>query len=445
MSGIYSYTFTYFATVIMKYAPISQSLFIRNRKKFSAAMKPGSIALFHSNDEMPRNADAFYRFRQNSDLFYLSGIDQEDTVLVLFPDSPNPMFREMLFIKRTNETIAQWDGHKLTPEESLAVSGVSSIFWFDEFEATVRPVILLAEQIYLNLNENDRFNNHAPYNAIRFARDIMAKFPLHRCERSAPIMAALRTRKEEEEIELLREAVRITGLGFRRLLGFVKPGVMEYEVEAELIHEFIRNRGNGYAFDPIIASGASACVLHYVENNKPCKDGDLLLLDFGADYANYNGDLTRCIPVNGRFSEQQKAVYHAVLHIQKESIKNLKAGLTLQEWFAMAGELATEQLVNLGLLSMDAVKNQDPARPLYKKYFMHGLGHHLGIDVHDIMNRYAKLEMGNVLTVEPGLYIPEWGIGVRIENDVVIREQGIEDLMQDIPREVEEIEALMNT
>ncbi len=428
----------------MKYNHIPSDLFIRNRQKFCKRMKPGSIALFHSNDEMPRNADAFFRFRQNSDLFYLSGIDQEDTVLVLFPDSPNPMFREMLFIKRTNETIARWDGHKLTPEEALEVSGVRNIFWYDEFEATVRPAILLAETLYLNLNENDRFNDHAPYNALRFAQHIMAKFPLHRLERSAPHMAALRTVKEEEEIELLREAIRITGLGFKRLLGFVKPGVMEYEVEAELIHEFIRNRANGYAFDPIIASGASACVLHYVENNKPCKDGDLLLLDFGADYANYNGDLTRCIPVNGRFSERQKAVYNAVLHIQKESIKALKAGMTLQDWFAIAGELCTEQLVNLGLLKMEDVKNQNPAQPLYKKYFMHGLGHHLGIDVHDIMNRYAKLEVGNVLTVEPGIYIPEWGIGVRIENDVVIRENGIEDLMADIPREVEEIESLTN-
>jgi Xaa-Pro aminopeptidase len=428
----------------MKYQAIDPQLFIRNRQKFASRMKPGSIALFHSNDEMPRNADAFFRFRQNSDLFYLSGIDQEDTVLVIFPDSPNPMFREMLFIKRTNETIAQWDGHKLTPEEALAASGVKNIFWYDEFQATIRPAILLAEQIYLNLNENDRFNDHAPYNALRFAQDIIRKFPLHATERSAPIMAALRTCKEEEEIELLREATRITGLGFRRLLGFVKPGVWEYEIEAELIHEFIRNRANGWAFDPIIASGASACVLHYVENNKQCKDGDLLLLDFGADYANYNGDLTRCIPVNGRFSERQKAVYNAVLHIQKESIKNLRAGLTLNEWFAMAGEMATEQLVNLGLLKMDDVKNQDPARPLYKTYFMHGLGHHLGIDVHDIMNRWARLENNNVITVEPGLYIPEWGIGVRSENDVVIRPEGNEDLMAGLPIEVEEIESLMN-
>ncbi len=429
----------------MRYDKIPVSLFHKNRQKLISSIKPGSIVLIHSNFEMPKTGDAFHKFRQDADLFYLTGIDQEDTVLVLFPDAPNATFKEMLFIKRTNETIAQWDGHKLTPEEASEISGIKQIFWYDEFWPTIRAAILQSENIYLNTNENDRFSDKVPYNGLLFAHEIKQKFPLHSYYRLAPIMAKLRTVKEPEEIELLKKAIEITGSGFKRILTFVKPGVWEYEIEAELIHEFINNRSNGYAFDPIIASGSSACVLHYVENNKLCKDGDLLLTDFGADYANYNGDLTRCIPVNGRFSSRQKQVYNAVLRVQREAKKLIKPGISLPDYHSQVCDFMTKELVDLGLFTMEEVKNQNPLNPLFKKYYMHGTSHHLGIDVHDIMDRYAVFEIGNVLTVEPGIYIKEEGIGVRIENDIVITENGIEDLMVHIPVEIEEIESIMNS
>ncbi len=427
----------------MKYDRIPNSLFIKNRKKLASLMKPGSIAVFHSNDESPKTGDAFHRFRQNADIFYLTGVDQEDTALILFPDAPNPAHREMLFIKRTNETIARWDGHRLTAQEAHEVSGISNIYWYDEFDGASHAPILMAENIYLNLNENDRFLSRVPYNGLRLAHALRDRYPAHTLLRSAPLMAKLRTVKEEEEIELLRRAIDITRRGFLRVLKYVKPGVWEYEIEAELIHEFIRNRGNGHAFDPIIASGASANVLHYIENNRQCQDGDMILLDFGADYANYNGDLSRTIPVNGVYTPRQREVYNGVLHVQKEAMKLLKPGITLNDWFVATGEVMTEVLVNLGLLKMDDVKKQNPANPLYKKYFMHGVGHHLGIDVHDIMNRWAPLEVGNVITVEPGIYIEEENIGVRIENDVLITANGIVDLMAEIPSEADEIESLM--
>lgn len=428
----------------MKYTKINSSLFIKNRSKLVSHLKPGSIALFHSNDEMLKTGDASFKFRQNSDLFYLTGVDQEDSILVVFPDCPNPAFREVLFIKRTNETIAQWDGHKLTPNEAFETSGIKNVFWYDEFWPTIRAIILLAENIYINLNENDRFSDKAPYQSHEFALTLKNKFPGHQFIRSAPIMAKLRTRKEPEEIALLKEAIEITKKAFLRIVGFVKPGVWEYEIEAEMIHEFIRNKSNGHAFDPIIASGSSACVLHYIENNRQCKDGDLLLLDFGADYANYNGDLSRCLPVNGKFSPRQKQVYDAVLTVQRESKKLITPGKLLMDYHNEVGEIMTEQLINIGLLNLNDVKNQNAERPLYKKYFMHGNSHHLGIDVHDIMNRWAPFETGNVLTVEPGIYIPEEGIGVRIENDIILTENGIVDLMAEFPIETQEIENLMN-
>lgn len=404
-------------------------------------MKPGSIAIFHSNDEVPRNGDALYRFKQNSDLFYLTGVDQEDTVLVLFPDCPNPIYREMLFIKETSEQIAIWDGARLMPKEASGVSGIGQIFWYHEYKKTVHSAFLMAENIYLNLNENDRAVDTVPANQYRFAHEIKNRYPAHQISRSAPILADLRMVKEPEEIALLTEATNITRAGFERLLKFVKPGVWEYEVEAELIHEFTRRRSGGFAFDPIIASGNSACVLHYVENNKMCNDGDLLLLDFGAEYANYNGDLTRCIPVNGRFTPRQKAVYNAVLKVHREAGKLIKPGKTIPEYHQEVCEVMTEELVGLGLLSMDEVKNNKRA---FAKYFMHGTSHHLGLDVHDTMHRYGKMQVGNVLTIEPGIYIPEEGIGVRIENDVLITENGLHDFMAGLPIEVAEIEDIMN-
>lgn len=424
----------------MKYESISKALFEKNRKKFCSRMKAGSIAIFHSNDEMPKNADANFRFKQNSDLFYLSGVDQEDTALVLFPDSPNPMFTEMLFIRETNEQLARWDGARLSPDEAFAVSGVKNVFWHHEFWQTVHAAVLLAENIYINLNENDRFSDKAPYNAKRFASQIIEKYPLHNKFRSAPIMADLRMCKEPEEVELLKQAIQITRSGFERALKFIKPGVWEYEIEAELIHEFTRLKGSGFAFDPIIASGASACVLHYIENNRQVKDGDLILLDFGAEYANYNGDLTRCVPANGRFTNRQKDVYNAVLHVQKEAKKLIRPGKTLPSYHDEVCAIMTEELLKLNLLTSEEVKSNPQA---FKKYYMHGTSHHLGLDVHDIMHRFGEFALGNVLTVEPGIYIPEEGIGVRIENDVLVTENGLVDFMDGLPIEVEEIEAAM--
>lgn len=405
-------------------------------------MKPGSIAIFCSNDEMPRNADASFRFKQNSDLFYLSGIDQEDTILVMFPDSPNPMFKEMLFIKETSPVIAQWDGAKHSPEEAAKLSGIGHVFWFHEFWQTIHAAFLLAENIYLNLNENDRFSNRAPYASLQFAQEVIRKYPLHHLYRSAPILANLRMCKEPEEIEALKKAVEITKAGLHRAISFIKPGVWEYEIEAEIIHEFTRKRATGFAFDPIIASGSSSCVLHYIENNKQVKDGDLILLDFGAEYANYNGDLSRCIPANGKFSSRQKEVYNAVLHVHKEARKLIKIGKNLPDYHAEVCEIMTEQLVNIGLLSMNEVKENKNA---FRKYYMHGTSHHLGLDVHDIMHRFGEFKAGNVLTVEPGIYIPEEGIGVRIENDILLNaDNSTYDFMSEFPIEVEEIEALMN-
>lgn len=425
----------------MKYKSIPQSLFVKNRQKFASKMKPGSIAVFHSNDEMPRNGDAYFAFKQQSDLFYLTGVDQEDTILVLFPDSPNPLFREMIFVKETSEQIAIWDGARLMPNDVYSVSGIQHVFWYHEFWKTIHSAFLLAENIYVNLNENDRFTDKVSYANLRFAKEIISKYPAHQILRSAPILANLRMVKESEEIELLKEAIRITKLGFERLLKFVKPGVWEYEIEAELIHEFIRNRSRGYAFDPIIGSGNSACVLHYIENNKQCKDGDLLLLDFGAEYANYNGDLSRCIPVNGKFSKRQAEVYNAVLSVQKFAKSILKPGVNLPSYHAQVCEYMTEKLLEINLLTTQEVKENPKA---FMKYYMHGTSHHLGLDVHDVMHRFETIPEGSVLTVEPGIYIQEEGIGVRIENDIVLTSNGLVDLMDGFPIEIHEIESIMN-
>jgi Xaa-Pro aminopeptidase len=359
----------------------------------------------------------------------------------MFPDCPNPMYREMLFIKETSEQIAIWDGARLMPDEAAKVSGVNKVFWHHEFWKTIHPAFLLAENIYLNLNENDRASNVVPNNAFRFAHEIRHKYPAHQVLRTAPILSNLRMCKEPEEIELLKEAIGITRKGFERILKFVKPGICEYEIEAELIHEFTRNRSNGFAFDPIIASGKNACVLHYIENNDMCRSGDLILLDFGAEYANYNGDLSRTIPVNGKFTPRQRDVYNAVLTVQKEAKKLIQPGKKLPEYHEQVCEVMTEQLVNLKLLSMEDVKNNPKS---FMKYYMHGTSHHLGLDVHDVMHRWGEMKVGNVLTVEPGIYIREEGIGIRIENDVLITSEGLIDFMEGLPTEVEEIEMAMN-
>lgn len=430
----------------MKYQSIDNRLFIENRRKFVSQMKPNSIAIFRSNYEFVRNGDATLDFKQNSDLFWLSGIDQEDSILVLFPDCPDEGFRECLFLKQTNETIAVWEGHKYTKEEAKATSGISNIYWNDGFNQNIRAKINYAENIYLTLNENDRYTYKSPYSDLDFAREIKADFPLHNYHRAAPILQRLRSVKSDIEMALVRHAISISKKGFERLLGFVKPGVMEYEVEAELIHEYIRNAAIGHSFHPIVASGESACVLHYVDNNKPCKDGDLLLVDCGVDYANYASDMTRVIPVNGKFTKRQKDVYNAVLRVMREATKLLVPGTMLMEYHKIVGkELMEKELVDLGLLSMDEIRDEDPAWPAYKKYFMHGTSHFLGIDVHDVGMRYEPMRAGNLFTCEPGIYIKEEGIGIRLENNILITENGPFDLMDEIkmPLEVEEIESIM--
>lgn len=431
----------------MKYKTIDNALFIENRKRFIAKMRPNSIAIFRSNYEFVRNGDATLDFKQHSDFFWLTGIDQEDSFLILFPDSPEENYKECLFLKQTNDTIAVWEGHKYTKQEAIITSGITSIFWNDNFDHAIRPKINYAENIYLTLNENDRYTYKAPYADLDFARKIKREYPLHNYYRAAPILQRLRSIKSEIELNLTKHAIGISKKGFERLLKYVKPGVMEYEVEAELIHEYIRNASIGHSFHPIVASGESACVLHYVENNRPCKDGDLLLVDCGVDYANYASDMTRVIPVNGKFTQRQKDVYNAVLRVMRSATKLLVPGTQLMEYHKIVGkELMEKELVDLGLLTIDEIKNEDPNWPAYKKYFMHGTSHFLGIDVHDVGMRYEPMQAGNLFTCEPGIYIKEEGIGIRIENNILITNNGPIDFMDEIhmPIEVEEIETLMN-
>lgn len=431
----------------MKYEKIDAKLFIENRNKFVSQMKPGSIAIFNSNYEYLWNGDATHKFKQNSDIFWLSGIDQEDSILVLFPDCPIPEFREALFLTQTNEHIAVWEGHKYTQEEATQASGIANVYWNNEFKSKLRPIINMAENVYLNLNENDRYAYKAPYKDLDFARELKNEYPLHNYVRAAPILQRLRAIKSEMELQQIRKAISISKKGFERILRFVKPGIMEYQVEAELIHEYLSNRANGHSFHPIVASGASACVLHYVENNRPCKDGDLLLVDCGVDYANYASDMTRAFPVNGRYTKRQKAVYDAVLRVMRAAEQLLVPGTYLMEYHKVVGQIMEKELVDLGLLTMDDIRNQDPNWPAYKKYFMHGTSHFMGIDVHDVGMRYEPMKAGMVFTCEPGIYIQEEGIGIRIENDILLSDNGPIDLMDEIymPIETEEIEEIMNS
>ncbi len=428
----------------MKYKASDKKLFIENRKKFIAHLKQDAIAIFNSNDEMPRNGDGNFLFRQHSDMLWLTGIDQEQTILVIAPNHPLPEYREALFIRKTNEHIAVWEGHKYTKEEAREASGIQHVYWADDFEAMLPVMMHHSSYVYVNLNENDRFVTEVPYRDERFANALRTKYPNHQYERSGPIMAKLRSIKSQPEVEQLSVACDITDKAFRRVLNFVKPGVMEYEIEAEIIHEFTRNRANGHAYSPIIASGASACVLHYTENNRECKDGDVLLMDFGAEYANYAADLTRSIPVSGKFSKRQRDVYNAVLRVMRAATKMLVVGNTIPKYHEEVGKIMEQELIGLGLLKADEVKKQDPKQPLYKKYFMHGTSHFLGLDVHDIGNRYVPMQAGMVFTCEPGIYIPEENLGIRIENDILLTEKGPHDLMAKIPVEADEIEEMMS-
>jgi Xaa-Pro aminopeptidase len=428
-----------------RYTTIDKQLFIDNRKRFVAQLKPQALAIFHSNAVMPRNGDASYEFKQNSDMFWLTGIDQEECAVVLFPDCPVESFREALFIKRTNEHIAVWDGHKYTKEEATAASGIKNVYWMDEFDNLLRPVFNMAQTIYLNTNENDRASNTFPYKDLVFAREMRERYPLHQFERAAPIMQRLRSVKHPLEIEYMKRAIEISHQMFLRVLKFVKPGVKEYEVEAEVIHEFVRNGAAGHSFTPIVASGKNACVLHYVDNADTCKDGDLLLLDTGADYGNYISDMTRTFPVNGKFTARQKEVYNAVLRVMREAKKLLKPGVMLMEYHAEVCKVMEQELLQLKLITKDDIAKQDPAWPAFKKYYMHGTSHFLGLDVHDVGMRYEPMQAGMMFSCEPGIYIPEEGIGIRLENEVLITENGCLDLMEHIPIEAEHIEELMNS
>lgn len=429
---------------MLRYHPIDSSLFINNRKKVSQLLQPNSLVVLNANDIMPSNGDGIMPFRQNSDLFYFSGIDQEENILILYPDAPKKEWREILFIKESNENIVIWEGKKYTFETAQATSGISSIYCLDEFEHSFRMLMEQVDHVYLNSNEHIRASNPVETRDMRFTDWCKSRYPLHSYQRVAPLMHHLRMVKSDIEIDLIKKACDITEKGFRRILPLVKPGMMEYEIEAEFSHEFIRNRSRGFSYEPIIAAGANACVLHYVNNNQPCQAGTTILLDVGAEYANYAADMTRVIPVNGRFTARQRAVYNAVLHVMRQAQQMLVSGNDMTTYHQAIVPIVEKELVDLGILSLEDIKRQDPKHPAYKKYFMHGVSHHLGLLVHDVANVYKPFKAGMVLAVEPGIYIREEGLGVRLETNIVIREKGIEDLMANIPLEADEIETLMN-
>ena len=429
----------------MKYLPIDNSLFIKNRQRFAAKLKPNSIAVLNSNDILPTSADGTRSFIQNTDIFYLSGIDQEESILLIYPDAGEGKHKEVLFVRETNEEIALWEGPKHSKEEAAAVSGINTVYRTGELEKIFRSLVFEAERIYLNSNEHLRADVTMETRDARFLKWCLQSYPLHKYERLAPIMHELRAVKSNIEVELIKQACRITEKTFRRLLGFIRSGVWEFEIEAEIYHEFKLNRSRGPAYTPVIASGPNACILHYVHNNRQCRDGELILMDFGAEYANYASDLTRTVPVNGKFSRRQKEIYNAVLRVQKAAVQMLRPGNTLDEYHKEVGHIMEHELISLGLLDAKEVKNQNQDKPLYKKYFMHNASHHLGLDVHDYGNKYRKFEEGMVFTCEPGIYIKEEAIGIRLENDILLTQDGPVDLMENIPIEVEEIEDLMNT
>ena len=428
----------------MKYLPIDTNLFIQNRQKFATNLKPNSIAILNANDIMPTSADGTRSFIQNTDIFYLCGIDQEESILVIFPGAKEKKHQEVLFVRETNEEIAIWEGPKYSKEEAKAVSGIQTVFWTREFKKVFRSLVFEAERIYLNANEHLRADVNVETKDARFLKWCMKAYPLHRYERIAPIMHDLRAVKSDVEVELIKEACRISEKTFRRLLGCIRPGIWEFEIEAEIYHELLINRSRGPAFSPIVASGPNSCILHHVQNNRQCVDGDLLLMDFGAEYANYASDLTRTVPVNGKFAPRQKEIYNAVLRVQKAAIQMLRPGNTFDEFNKEVGHIMEKELIDLGLLGSEEVKEQDQEKPLYKKYFVHNASHHLGLDVHDFGDRYRKFEEGMVLTCEPGIYVKEEGIGIRLENDILLSKDGPIDLMKNVPIKVEEIEDLMN-
>ena len=430
----------------MKYHQIDRHLFVKNRAKFVAQMNPKGVAVFNSNDIYPVSADSALPFAQHRDIFYLSGVDQEESILLLFPDAPYDHLKEILFLKETNDHIAVWEGEKLTKEKAFEVSGIKSVIWLQDFKKTLKEVMMYSEIMYINTNEHYRAVIETETREARFTKWWKENYPAHKVEKSNPILQQIRSIKESEEIDLIQKACDITEKGFRRILNFVKPNVMEYEIEAEFAHEFLRNRSKGFAYTPIIASGKNANVLHYIQNNQPCNEGDLILLDVGAEYANYSSDMTRMVPVSGRFSIRQKELYNAVLRVKNEATKMLIPGTLWKQYHVEVGKIMTSELLGLGLIDKADVQNENPDWPAYKKYFMHGTSHHLGLDTHDYGLLHEPMQANMVFTVEPGIYIPAEGIGIRIEDDVVIQEKGEPfNLMKNIPIEVDEIEAIMNS
>ncbi len=427
----------------MRYSTIDNRLFIENRKRFAGMMESSSVAVFNSNDILPTNADGQLRLIQNSDLFYLSGTEQEESILLLFPDAVDIKMREILFVREQDAINAIWEGHKLSKVEASKISGIETILWLKDFEKVFRGLVLEASQIYLNTNEHPRAVVETETRDARFLAWCRAHFPLHHYKRSAPILHHLRAIKSDIEVGFIKEACGITEKGFRRILGFIQPGVNEYEIEAELVHEFVRNRSMGFAYTPIIASGSNSCVLHYIDNDKVCKEGDVILLDIAAEFANYKSDMTRVVPVGGKFTPRQKDIYNAVLRVMRQAIMKLIPGNNMNDYQKEVGGLVEAELIRLGLITAEGVKKQNAESPLYLKYFMHGTSHHLGLDVHDYGKRSRKFEDGMVFTCEPGIYIPEEGIGVRLENNILISGKNPIDLMASIPLEVEEIEDLM--
>ncbi len=427
----------------MKYLPLNKDLFVENRKRFINKMQKNSIAIFVSNDEVASNGDAIYSFKQNSDLFWLSGVTQEDSMVILFPDNPDPKYREVLVLVRPNELKEKWDGKRLRVNEAQGISGIKTIVWLDSLDGLLQSWIHLADNVYLDSNENDRKANLLRTREYRFVDEMRSRYPLHNYLRAAKIMKEVRGIKTALEVEVLQKAIDITDNTFRRLLKFIRPGVMEYEIEAEIFHSFLSQRATGPAYGSIIAGGDRARTLHYVSNNAECKDGELILMDFGAEYGGYCADLTRTVPVNGKFGRRQKTVYNACLHLHDYAKSILKPGISIVDYTDKIGEEATQQFLKIGLLRKSDVKNEDPENRAYRKYLYHGISHHLGIDVHDLGTRTEPVKAGMVFTVEPGIYIEKEQMGVRIENNFWITKNGNKDLMKNIPITVEEIEALM--
>lgn len=427
----------------MKKWNFNREFFQKNRKNLSELLLPNSLAIINANDLMPTNADGSYPFIQNTDLFYLTGVNQEETILLIYPDHPEEKFREILFITETNQQIETWHGKKLNKEEAKNLTGIESIFWTNELEQILNSLILKSENIYINLNEHSRASIEIQSRDYRFFNNLKTKYPLHNYKRLAPLLYQLRMIKSEDEIEKIKIACDITEKGFRRVLKLIKPGMWEFEVEAEFAYEFIKNGGR-FAYNPIIASGNGACILHYEKNDEICKDGDLLLLDVGASFAYYNADMTRTIPINGRFTNRQKQVYDSVLHVLKKTINELKPGKKLKEIQQFTEEAIAEQLINLKLMTIDEYKDKNTNKQITKKYFLHGVSHFLGLDVHDVGEQNPTLTKGMIFTCEPGIYIKEEGIGIRLEDNILITEKGNINLMSSIPIEPEEIEQIIN-